>query len=783
MKLLEFFNKQQPKVIVESIDHPEDLIISNGAAGAEHVVKELAGLGKDTTTVSIKWDGFPAVIFGRDASGQLVFTDKHMYDKIAKGKLDWMTIREYDKQRDANRSDLWEKEDILRPLLAQMVPKVTDKYWMGDLMWSGTPDTNNGFFSFKPNTVEYQVKVDSPLGHKIAKSAGGIAVHTMINGLGANDIPLKGLQGLPSDGGIVFLTGEMTDKPTVTVNPQLLKETESIIQQHKDVVDKFMNDLTAMKAKMVITAMGPFITSMLDQGDIKSDIVPRFIGFLKGRLSAPAAKKLLGNNQDGWLYQSNGGAPGLLGIWSMWAAVTDLKIHVKQQIDTQQQGSEIRAFINGAESHEGYVFGAGKGKLKIIDRLGFSAANFAKFTVSDEERKSKEEMPLGAFCFGRMNPPTIGHKEVMAKTIETGGTNSFIFVSSSQGPDDPLDVNTKIAFIKKIYPQFAKYIVTEPVQNPIFGANYLYDKGFRNIAFIAGSDRLGTGQGSLEKLLNSWNSGPIRTTDNARGSQGREHVNLTFVSSGERDPDATGISGVSGTLARKYATDENEKGFNQATGVNGNIEVNGRTLYQAVRDGLGIKDEPKMAQQTNQVNEPAVEGFDPIDTPLKRFMIKQIARVTGHSIDKLSKENDTKIEDLFLKYVPGSEQKIEKFNQAIAEITIEHQDRMAGVGMGNYKVDEKMLSKNAFVGSKKNPIGGKGLARGEPKKSQKAPLTGLLVGEDHTIEDTRLDPKCWDGYKKQGTKIKGNTRVNNCVKVGEGWELQISQLIRLLESK
>ena len=28
----------------------------------------------------------------------------------------------------------------------------------------------------------------------------------------------------------------------------------------------------------------------------------------------------------------------------------------------------------------------------------------------------------------------------------------------------------------------------------------------------------------------------------------------------------------------------------------------------------------------------------------------------------------------------------------------------------------------------------------------------------------RLDPKCWTGYKKQGTKIKGGVRVNNCVK-------------------
>jgi hypothetical protein len=28
---------------------------------------------------------------------------------------------------------------------------------------------------------------------------------------------------------------------------------------------------------------------------------------------------------------------------------------------------------------------------------------------------------------------------------------------------------------------------------------------------------------------------------------------------------------------------------------------------------------------------------------------------------------------------------------------------------------------------------------------------------------SRLDPKCWKGYKKQGTKMKGGVRVNNCV--------------------
>jgi hypothetical protein len=31
-------------------------------------------------------------------------------------------------------------------------------------------------------------------------------------------------------------------------------------------------------------------------------------------------------------------------------------------------------------------------------------------------------------------------------------------------------------------------------------------------------------------------------------------------------------------------------------------------------------------------------------------------------------------------------------------------------------------------------------------------------------EERRLDPKCWKGYHKAGTKLKGDVRVNKCVK-------------------
>lgn len=43
----------------------------------------------------------------------------------------------------------------------------------------------------------------------------------------------------------------------------------------------------------------------------------------------------------------------------------------------------------------------------------------------------------------------------------------------------------------------------------------------------------------------------------------------------------------------------------------------------------------------------------------------------------------------------------------------------------------------------------------------------MKSGEFLSEEQQRLDAKCWKGYRKQGTKMKGDTRVNNCVKVGE----------------
>ena len=83
----------------------------------------------------------------------------------------------------------------------------------------------------------------------------------------------------------------------------------------------------------------------------------------------------------------------------------------------------------------------------------------------------------------------------------------------------------------------------------------------------------------------------------------------------------------------------------------------------------------------------------------------------------------------------------------------------------------------------------------QPDQESESPGWGwfdddLIWGGDRTDPDKwdhfgeskqRLDPKCWKGYRKQGTKMKDGVRVNNCVKVKEEWEIELEDMVRLLK--
>lgn len=184
-----------------------------------------------------------------------------------------------------------------------------------------------------------------------------------------------------------------------------------------------------------------------------------------------------------------------------------------------------------------------------------------------------------SFCFGRMNPPTKGHEQLINKVaLSADGGDYYVFVSSTQDPtNNPLDAGTKIKFLKSLCPLHAQHIINAPEIIKIFhAATMLYDAGYRHVTFVAGSDRLEY----FKKLLEQYN-----------GVSGKPHgyyqfESFNYVSSGDRDPDADGLAGISASGARAAAAAGDIDQFAQATGA-GQLT---KELYAAVRAGMQIKD-------------------------------------------------------------------------------------------------------------------------------------------------------------------------------------------------
>ncbi len=180
------------------------------------------------------------------------------------------------------------------------------------------------------------------------------------------------------------------------------------------------------------------------------------------------------------------------------------------------------------------------------------------------------------FCFGRMNPPTVGHKAVFDTMAQQGG-DMQIFVSQTQDPKkNPLSYKQKIDFIRKIHSKYAKNVVENSALNtPWKVAAYLYNQGYRSATFVGGDDR----QEMYEDL---------KKYNGVKGAHGfYKFEPFDFVSSGAREDGSAGLAGISATAARKDAASGDLSSFTKHTGAG----QYAKEMFAAVRQGMGIVEE------------------------------------------------------------------------------------------------------------------------------------------------------------------------------------------------
>ena len=244
-------------------------------------------------------------------------------------------------------------------------------------------------------------------------------------------------------------------------------------------------------------------------------------------------------------------------------------------------------------------------------------------------RELFEAPKTAVFAFGRMNPPTIGHKK-LADTVAAQKGDPFIFLSQSQKPKtDPLDFPTKLKLAQAFFPNVK--VGDANVKTIIQALQKVEAMGYTDIIYVAGSDRIE----DFTTLINKYN--------------GKEYNfnSIKVVSAGERDPDADGAEGMSASKMRAAAASSDFEAFVQGVPD----KKLAQTMYDAVRNGMGVKDaETVEAQGENPAKTKAHLAYlkkHPKYTtgPEKDYEDKEAKRVKGRK-SKYDTQMSLNLEDV-----------------------------------------------------------------------------------------------------------------------------------------
>ena len=182
-------------------------------------------------------------------------------------------------------------------------------------------------------------------------------------------------------------------------------------------------------------------------------------------------------------------------------------------------------------------------------------------------------------AFGRFNPPHAGHQQLMdtaAAAAEAEESDYVIVPSRSNDPKkNPLDADTKVAFMRGMFPQHSSRIQNDQNTRTIFDVlKRAHNDGYTNVRIVGGADRVK----EFDKLANNYN-GSLYQFDN-----------VEVVSAGDRDPDADGVEGMSASRLRLAASENDFKTFMSAM-PEGFPRREAKQLFDTTRMSMGINEE------------------------------------------------------------------------------------------------------------------------------------------------------------------------------------------------
>lgn len=355
------------------LDHPEDLVFLEDEAGATRAIQAIEATIENPQTITIKWDGYPALIFGRGPDGNFTIMDKHMFNKkdgSGRQVFSPKAFVEYDNARGVNRGDLYNLIATIWPGL-EKEDRGSNGYYWGDLLFSTPLQDENGVFKFRanPNGIAYTVASDSDVGKLLAGKAAGIAVHQFIPADAAstdNATPLNGTIGnLQNTSNVAIVPSKMPITPNLTMPKQLVNVATRELNQYGAAIRDLMQ--TAPQARNTFNQLfTTYINKKIVSGNL-SNLLKDFMAYVETRPMSDKMKAKITEH-----LQVN--KEGLLGAFKVWVAIYNLKMAVVKQLDQAAENSPVKGYLqDGTQTHEGFVSQG----LKLVDRMGFSRQNLA----------------------------------------------------------------------------------------------------------------------------------------------------------------------------------------------------------------------------------------------------------------------------------------------------------------------------------------------------------------------------------------------------------------------
>lgn len=575
------YNDESLSTLVENMDdvgreyqHIEDLTYIQGPQGALKAIERLYQIAKDSSHLEVKWDGSPAITFGRNEQGEFHLGDKYAKEYLTTPKklYEYVTRKSQSESRVEFANVMVQLFDYYKNATPAGYRGFLECGLMFPTSQQPKPDAVNGVYSFKPNTVIYNVSADSELGKRIgaAKTAAAATGYfkdlpglgTQREAVGEHYRPIKSRD-------VVIIPPTFTNTQAKLPETQL-KKLHAFVTQNAGAITNFITPDQAW--------VDTFKRNPAKAG---TDWRAMIYKYVNSQVDNPGALEKLGDNMEQWaasdvILKDAGRRPiainkikqdkaGKKATFFVVKEIMKLKNVILNQIEKPTLASMgISATLpTGHQSGEGFVSDphGGKNPLKLVNRAGFTAANRQQGGIGQARAQELGSKAKEALKEAKSNSDTavvgfgrgMGHKghmylaSAVITTAKEMNGDAFFFVSHTVGKDDPLTSNEKLSIYKRVFPNNKNIFKSTNTDNPNLSSilHNLYESGYKNVIVIVGED-----QKQAFQYLTKYNG-----KSNKDGLVGYDFDTLKVISRQETNDPYAGEAGPRATPMRDILKD------------------------------------------------------------------------------------------------------------------------------------------------------------------------------------------------------------------------------------